>query len=513
MAIERQILSRTAGNFSAMSQVCTSNTIVKHDDTNTTPFSFDVPVFVTQGATFQYYVQNTNGISTNLNNIKSLIFGFSANTNSLTGTTKMKHDIYRIEYGIYTAFTSNNQTFSASTVTTLSGGTFPVIVPVSGASDTIRVATQNIISAITIPFYTVIEDVSGSTFLALTSHTLNLPQKIKPTGQYTQDLFSDKSQYFIDSKFMFEVPVDQTKGDVRLYSGGQLVQLYDMPFSSTTFVDSASRVETITGGTFSGATISGASFTYFVPPKKADIFVVNDAPAVQGSLRTFAPIFSFKNVEDGDYYNVQVNYNTGDTSFTGETTTFRAPKQPGNAEFVRTYAVAVSPNEEFLYRIGNSKELINMFGVKQFVTTWSEFVYAISSNDGNFVLSGYAYNNILGGTPIENVAVTINVLTSNSTVDLGSDVVTDPNVASAVSNPLGGGAGTSVTVLTDVNGFYSFGRITGGFYSCTAQHPTPATYPNQTTTVYLTTDTEIDFVFSILWGNTTVDFQQPYTFI
>jgi hypothetical protein len=286
-----------------------------------------------------------------------------------------------------------------------------------------------------------------------------------------------------------------------------------MPFSSTTFLDSASRIETITGGTFSGATISGASFTYFVPPKKADINVVNDAPAVEGSLRTFAPIFSFKNVEDGDYYNIQVNYNTGDTSFTGDTTVFRAPRQPGNAEYVRTFAVAVSPNEEFLYRIGNAKEIINMFGVKQFVVTWSEFVYAISSNDGNFVLSGYAYSNILGGTGIENVAITINVLTSNSTVDLGSDVVTDPSVASAVSNPLGGGVGTSVTVLTDANGYYSFGRITGGFYSMTAQHEDPITYPTQTTTIYLTEDTEVDFVFSILWGNTTVDFLQPYTFI
>lgn len=513
MSIETQILSKTSGNFSAMSQVCTSNTIVRHDDAQTSPFSFDVPVFTIQGATYQYYVQNTNGISTNLNNIKSLIYGFSANTYSLSGTTKMKHDIYKIDYSVYTGFTVGNQTFSASTVTTLSGGTFPVLVPISGSSDAIRVATENIISAITIPFYTIIEDTSGSTFLALTSHTLNLPQKVKPTGQYTQDLFSDKAQYFVDSKFMFEVPIDQTKGDVRQYSGDNVVQLYNMPFSSTTFIDSASVTETITGGTFSGATISGASFTYFVPPKKADIFVVNDEPAVQGTLRTFAPIFSFKNVEDGDYYNIQVNYNTGDTTFTGDTTIFRAPKQVGNAEFVRTFAVAVSPNEEFLYRIGNSKELINLFGVKQSVTTWSEFVYAVSANDGNFVLSGYAYNSILGGSGIENVAITITVLTSNSTVDLGSDVITDPNVASAVSNPLGGGAGSTLTVLTDANGYYDFGRITGGFYSMVAIHPDPITFPNQTASVYITEDTEVDFVFSILWGNTIVDFQQPYTFI
>lgn len=513
MSITKQIISRTSGVYSATSQLCTSNTIVKHDDCQTSPFNFDVPVFITQGATYNYYVQGTEGISTNLNNIKTLVFGFSANTNVLSGTTKMKHSIYRIEYSVYTAFTISNQTFSATTVTTLSGGTFPVTVPVTGASEQIRIATANIVSAITQPFYTVIEDVSGTTFLALTSHTLNLPQKVKPTGQYTQDLFSDKAQYFIDSTFLFEIPVDQTIGDVKAYSGGDVVQLYNMPYSSTTYIESAGRPHIITGGTFSGASVSGAAFTYFVPPKKADIFVVNDEPAVQGSLRTFAPIFSFKNVEDGDYYKIQVNYDTGDTSFTGSTTIFNVPRQPGNAEFIRTFAVAVSPNEEFIYRIGNTKEIINMFGVKQSVTTYSESVFAVSSNDGNFVLSGYAYQNVIGGTPIENVSVTINVLTTISTVDLGSDVVSDPNVASEVSDPLGGGVGSSTTVLTDANGYYSFGRITGGFYSMVAQHPDSTTFPSQSTTIYLTEDTQVDFVFSVLWGNTSIDFLQPYTFI
>src|SRR5690606_34098339 len=101
MPIEKQILSRTSGVYSATSQLCTSNTIVKHDDCQTSPFNFNVPVFLTQGATYNYYVQGTDGISTNLNSTKRLIFGFSANTESLTGTTKMKHNIYKIDYSVY----------------------------------------------------------------------------------------------------------------------------------------------------------------------------------------------------------------------------------------------------------------------------------------------------------------------------------------------------------------------------------------------------------------------------
>src|SRR6185369_14333845 len=102
MPINKYITSRTSGSGNSMSQVFLSNTIVKHNEAVTSPFNFDVPVYSLQGATFNYYQQTTDGISASLNNIKTVTFLISANTNSLTGTTKMKHDIYKIEYEIYT---------------------------------------------------------------------------------------------------------------------------------------------------------------------------------------------------------------------------------------------------------------------------------------------------------------------------------------------------------------------------------------------------------------------------
>jgi len=513
MAIERKITSLTSGSGNSESRVFVSNTLVNRNEIVTSPFSFAFPVFTLQGATYKYYTQTTAGISASLNNVKTLKYIFSSNTNSLSGTTKMKHDIYRINYDIYTAATQATFSLTSTTIpnTTVSGVNTTTTIVSPDSINEFTNALSNIYSAITYPIYTLIEDASGATFTLASAHTLNLPQQIKPTGQYTQNLFLDKSQYFIDSQFLIDIPLDQTLGDVRAISGDQVVQLYDMPFSSTTTVGTGSNSHVITGGTFSGTSISGATFTYFVPPKKADIFVLNGEPAVKGVQDTFAPIFSFKNVEDGDYYKLQVTYNTGDTVFTGTTTTFKLQSQPGGPEYVRTAAVSLTPNAEFLYRIGNTKEIINLFKVKQNVTTWSEQTYAQAANDGSFLLSGNTWLNYLGN-PFPNALITLTIQTNISVIDLGSDEPSDPNVTSEVSNPLGGGVGTMIQTASNANGAFSFGKIGGGQYLMTVDSQDP-NFGSQTFNFFLSQDTNFDVIFSILWGNTVIDFQQPYTFL
>jgi hypothetical protein len=522
MAINKSITSRTSGSGDSTSQVFLSNTISTLSDAVTSPFYFNVPVVSLEGggATFMYYKQTTNGISASLNNIKTFTFSISANTESLSGTTKMKHDIYRIDYNTYTAFTSTDISLTSTTVSlnVLASGTTTALGINPNASTAITEASLSLFSSINTPFYTTFEDVSGATFMIGSAHTLTLPQKVKPNGLYTQDLFVDKAQYFIDSTFLFETPVSQTLGDVQMYSGNQIVQLYDMPYSSTTFVQTSNNTSTITGGTFAGTNISGATFTYFVPPKKPNINVVDNTPSVIGTLDTFAPIFSFNNTEDGDKYAIQINYNTGDTTFTGTTTIFNAQYQPGNAEYIRTVALVVTPNSEFIYRIGNVKEIINLFSVKQNITTWSEFVYAQSSNDGNFELSGHTYLNLIGGTPIIGCILTLTVLSTNSSVDLGSDTIIDPSITSSITSPLGGSIGsTKITTSIAPDGSYTFGRINGGNYTVTCQNPDPFDFPTQTVNIFISSDTTLDFIFSLLWGNTVIDFSDnppgPFMFL
>lgn len=485
MPINRNIITSRAGDNDDAAQVFLANASVPLPILETSPFNFEVPVYSTNGASFSYYTQDINAISTNLNNTKALIFNFSANTDSLTGVTEMIHDVYRLKYELFNDVVTN-------TGTTL---------------------FEDAVSAITVPLVTLVESVSGTSFVANSAHTLNFPVRIKPVGEFAQDMMMDKSQYFVDSKFFFPKALDVTLGEIEVHSGDSVATLFALQTGDTEYLTSSGRPHQITGGTFSGTTINGAFFTYFTPPHKPDIKVIDDQPSVIGNMATFSPIFSFKNVDDGDYYRLQVDYNTGDTAFTGTTTIFKIQKQIGDAEFIRTFATPLTPNADFIYRVGNTKEIINIFGIKQNVTVWGEYALARTANDGQFTLSGTAYKNVIGGTTLAGVTVTLTILSSISNIDLGVDSTQNPDIFSEITSPLGGAAGSTITVgPTGPNGQYSFGRINGGTYQVTAQNPTLGPSP-QTVTITLSSDTNLDFIFGILWGSTTVTFFDPETFL
>jgi hypothetical protein len=496
VTIEPEIIAQTTGNNDDPVQVFTNNCIVSPKYPQTVPFNFEVPMYTIQGATFDYYNQNTDSISTNLNNLKTFIFDFSANTFSLSGTTEFEHDIYRLDYGSYIdAIKFANQTSTTGSTLTATTNSF-----------------TDAISALTNVYLQVFEDASGITS---NPHTFALPQKVKPTGSYTVDLFTDKSQYFIDSKFVFEKSVDLTLGDVMIFSGGSAVTLYETASGSTMNLYSDGDPHQITGGTFSGTVINGAFFTYFVAPNKPNIDVVNGAPAVNGGLTTFSPIFAFNNVEDGDYYKLQINYDETDVNFTGVTTIFNIPKQIGNPEYIRTFSKPLTPNVPFLYRIGNTKEIINLFNIKQNVTTWGNYSSGVTANDGNFTLAGTAY--ILSEDPLNifpGVKITIEVVAAFSSVDLGADSSQDPNIASEVTSPLGGGVGSTQTVYTGSDGTYSFGKILGGVYKLTAEPPSTSGFNTKVFYITLTEDTpNFNIIFGITWGSTSVLFSDPYSFL
>lgn len=485
MSITNNIETRTTGDNDDAVQVFIENTIIDPPVEVTSPFNFEVPLYDLSGASFRYYEQDVSAISTNLNNSKTLMFEFSANTFSFSGITQLSHDIYRFDIEPFSAVIEN------------------------GTGTT---AFEDALSAITTPLVTVLEPVSGASFTATTTHSFEFPERVKPYGQFAQDLLRDKSQFFVNSRFVFPRDIDQTFGEVQTISGDSVVTLYVVPSGATELLTSSGQPHQITGGTFSGITINGAYFTYFSPPHKPDINVINDAPSVVGNLPTFSPIFSFKNVDDGDYYKLQVTYNTGDTAFSGTTTLFKIAMQDGDPEFIRTFSTPLTPNEDFIYRIGNTKEIINLFGIKQNVTTWGEYVAARTANDGQFELSGTVYKNIVGGTTLAGATITLTVQSTISNVDLGVDSTQNPDIFSEVTSPLGGGSGSTITVgPTSSNGTYSFGRINGGTYLVTGSHPSYP--PDQTISITITQDTNLDFVFGILWGSIIVTFTDPETFI
>jgi hypothetical protein len=406
----------------------------------------------------------------------------------------MMHDVYRLEYDIFSDVVSNSGT----------------------------TLFEDAVSAITIPLITLVEDVSGTTissgftpFISASAHTLNFPVRVKPAGEFAQDMMMDKSQYFVNSRYFFPKPLDVTLGDIQVHSGGSVVTLWEVQTGDTEYLLSSGQPHQITGGTFSGITINGAYFTYFSPPHKPNINVLNGQPQVLGDVPTFSPIFSFNNVDDGDYYRLQISYDTGDTKFTGTTTIFKIQKQIGDAEFIRTYSTPLTPNAFFLYRVGNTKEIINMFGIKQNVTVWGDYSSAHTANNGQFELSGTIYKNWTGGTTLADVVLSLKVLTTTSDFDLGVDSTENPDIFSEVSSPLGAAVGSTISILSDAFGNYSFGRINVGTYQVTAD-PTgahPTLFPSQTVIVTITADTDLDFIFSIVWGSTVVPFSALETFL
>lgn len=497
MSITKQIIARTVGENDDIAQVFTQNTLVEPTFPPTNPFNFEAPVYNLSGATFNFYTQNVDGISTNINKTKTVSFFISENFTSITGDTVFHHDLYRLDV----------ESFEAA----------------KQASARTTNEFQSVLSALTIPFYSTEESASTFTvigmFTAFTQHDLILPQKVKPTGSYTIDLFKDKSQYFIDSYFKIPRTVDRTLCDYQTIENGIVTKLSAVT-GTTTFINSSSVANVITGGTFSGITVNGANFVYFILPQKPDINVINNEPSVKGILPTFSPIFSFNNVDDGDYYRLQVNYSTGDTSFTGITTVFNIAKQIGDPEFIRTYSTPLKPNSPFLYRIGNTKEIINIFGIKQNTTVWSESIYATTASDGTFILQGTAFRGALGGPPVSGAVISMTIVDKLSKIDFGADSIEDPNIASEISKSSRGAIGSTIIAITDVNGHYTFGNIDSGLYEVVIIPPSYLSpeyvIMPQTATINLTSDTQLDVVFAILWGDTVIDmsdFPVAYTFI
>lgn len=516
--ITKTVRSQVTGDNNSVAQAFSQNHWARIYSPMTTIFNFESPVYYLEGATYDYYGQTRDSVSFNLNNGKEYTFVFSANTFSISGITTLNHELYRIDFDKYkeALFDSSGTAF-----------------------------TQSVSSSITTPLVTFIESCSGSTGVAANivseRYDFTFPTQVKPSNNYVLDLFKDRAQYFINPKFIFPRPIDRTIGQVQTYSGTpneELITLYEYPYDQNIFLTSSLGEHVITGNTiFSGSTVKGAFFTYFVPPQKPNLNVGggNSTNPVQGNLPTFSPTWNFNNTDDGDYYRLQVTYDITDYTFsTSNVADFKINKQAGDAEFVRTFSKPLTPNTSFLYRIGNTKEITNIFGVKQNLTTWSDYIQATTANDGRFALSGTTYRNykwdgeldvlnniITGATWISGVTLELSGQYSNSSIDIFVDYAADSSIFNEINVNLTSGAisqnNTSVvaTCTSDANGNFDFGRIEGGTYTLRVVPPAEFVdwFPVQTITINISSSTRLDIILSIIWGNTVLDFMTPTTFL
>lgn len=379
MSLDYYITSQTTGDQDSVSQVFTQNTLGRYNIQSVVDFfSFDYPAYYVEGATLDYYGKDYNSISYDITNGKIYTLIFTANTQVLSGSNSITHVLYRIKQDDYNSFLADP----------LNNGFF-------------------LNQLLNTPLFSIEEYCSGLT-ISNGIYTYSFPTQFKDVGQFTQDIFNDKDQFFLDTPIGFDQTNDLTVGDAYYIDPNNVingviypVRLYLEP-SATTRVNSSLGPQIITGNTLaSGYTFQGAFFTYFVPPKKPNLNVSDGRKqiAVTGFQNTLSPIFNFNNTDDGDYYQLQVNYDTQDTPFSGsEIFTYTINKQAGDAEFVRTFSTPLRANDTFIYRIGNSKEIENLFGNKQTITTWSDTIEAQIVSSGKYSLSGTTWRNLISDT-------------------------------------------------------------------------------------------------------------------
>ncbi len=504
--IPKIIKSKSTGNNDSMAQALSENIFPKIRGGTTSVFSYDYPVYTTEGATYNYYLQNIGAIMQKADDDYKYSIAFdssSPNISSISGLTQVKHELYRIEWDSYK----------------------------EAAQDVGSSAyTQYIIDSLANPLITFVENASGTTGVAAlisgNRYTFTFPNLVKPPGGYTIQLFQDRAQYFINTKFVFPKTINQTLGDIEVLettNDGSIQRIQIISYYQDNYVMTESSLgsHTITGETpFSGLTVNGAFLTFFLTPQKPDLYVSdgNKQINVIGSQPTYSPTFNFSRVDDGDFYRLQVTYDKTDTAFSSPTKIERLiNKQDGDAEYVRTYSTPLLPNREFLYRIGNTKQIISLFGTKQQVTSWTDPIYAVTANDGRFNFSGTTYlNTISTGTTLSGVTIELIGVYSNSSIDLFVDTKNDLNIFQTVNERIDQSStfGSSIITTSDANGYFDFGRIDGGTFSLRITPPTEyaSVLPITVRQVSINSDIGLDIILAMIWGSETIIFNDPYVF-
>jgi len=506
--IPQSIISQSTGSQEGVSQAFAQNTFAFNSPKTINPFIIDLPTFSIEGATYLYYDETTTRISSDINLGKQYTLIFTGNTSTLSGISTLNHELYKITYDSYTEALLDNSS-SAFTETITESIQSPFITFIDSAS-------------------TVNSEIAGNRYKVI------FPIKIKQSNSYTINLFEDKAQYFINPIFTFNKPNDLTIGAIQTITGSSedqsVIQILDYYRDQYTLTKSSSLTHTISGNTpFSGLTVRGAYFCYIIPPKKPNLKVSdgNKQISVQGLQPTFSPQFNFNNVEDGDYYRLQVTYDNNDYTFQSPTVANfyinRMFKGRIDSDTVVTYSTPLTPNKKFLYRIGNTRELNDLFGVKQALTTWSDIINAETANDGKFTLSGTCYVNNVSGATLSGVTIELIGVYSNSSVDILVDSPRSKTVAREITtaidkNNLSTSSSQSTTIATttsDQNGVYNFGRIDGGTYLLRVTPPIDFNDVYNVTTQQITIlgDTNIDVFLGIVWGNNIINFTYPATFL
>lgn len=499
-------------------------------------FSFDTPSYYTQGGTLNYYGQDFTSIFTNVS--KPFIkYTFTANTSNFGTGTTIKHNIYKISYKEYQEYTAEIKRKTIEKTNDYK--TEETVVNTSGNSSTVlttkKITSSNTYEKLSPNFFPedvgnydlnfsdklkIIEEKLKNPILTITATTsglttsnyfLNLDEFQKVKGSFNFQLFEDYSQYFITTQFEFYR--ERGVGLCDFYQLDDYNNLISEDYEQHYKEITPTNNHIITGGTFSGITVNGNFFTYFLMPNKPKW----ESPYVTGLLTTFSPTFYWSHVDDGDSFLIQVVYDYADSqSFSGTIYTYQIGKEETNlstdemlnsqsgdwsitqktTDVTRKYSIPLLREKDFWYRVGNVKELVNLFGVKQKVVTFSDIMSATTSPN--------PYNNFVYVQPDSPFTEEITVLTHPSYLE--DSIPEQYSLSGVVSGSVVNNAtmqlifpnSNYITQATDSIGNYLFTNLEAGTYTLNTFY---RGYKQDSKIINITGNTTSSFRISLIWGN------------
>lgn len=535
----------TAGNTASNSQVFHSNRWIDNEMEKIQYFVYATPLYTTVGGTTNYYLQDVNSVFTNLAR-PFIRFTFSANTESFGTGTTIWHNVYKVDYETYSKHTAplktdestkedyNTETKEIEEVTDADGKVSTkitkrsiqkvekkerfktdvfhegkeVILEGDADFDVGHDTHSEIVSLLENPVLTMSAATTGIT---TNYYDLFFDEYYKNLGSHKFQLFTDKAQYFVTTSFSFYRT--QGEGFLDFYKKRDNSNvIYPSTFQTTFQEETPIRSHTITAGTFSGVSVMGNFFTYFLVPNKPK-FV---EPYLTGQMTSFSQPAFISDADDGDEYIMQVVYEPIYTAFTGVVYTYHISKEDTvlseeeilgsestdwgktkeRVDTVRKLTFPIKPGRQFWYRVGNAKTLTNLFGVKQYVVTFSDIETAITASAplSNFVQveSDSPYIKEIAGllTPSYLGSLTSDIY-SLSGVVYGS-TVTGATMQLILPN------GSYMTQTTDMTGMYNFTELDSGVYTLNTYY---RGYQQDSRTVSITGNTSLSFKMKLLWGN------------
>jgi hypothetical protein len=555
MSIIRTSIQETTGDSSDVVQIFYQNIFYDLPEVTTVPFTFETPIFTTNGGSRDYYGQNPRSIFTNL--VKPFIrFDFTENASSFGPTTFIKHDIYRIDWGAFQSaqakyrtegeessvkeniitetteevdedtgeikiktirkritdsqnITNNKKEDFGKRATTKGTQSLGSRINSSGAmtqeeiQETLRTMIQN-------ELIEPIDSVTATTTGITTNiYDLELDQFSKKLGDFKTELFQDRAQYIIDTNFIFNV--DLTPGLVDAKTIDDTGAVVNVSYNPTIKMETTTERQTITEGEFAGMEfVAGDYFTYFEVPDKP----IFEYPTAEGQLTTFTPEIFWGNGETADEYLVQVSYNTGDTGFTGTVFTYIVPKtdefrqesdsktKTSTTEFsskktIRSYKLSLKSNSTAIYRVGNVKFIENIFGVRQSVITFSDNKTVTTQTDP---IKSYVY--VEADSPYTEFIAGLSTPASlEAESPLGEYILSGTVSGSTVS-----GATMQLiypnlsyaTTPTDTSGYFEFSSLEAGTYTLNTSY---RGYQSDSRTVVITGNTDVFVDIEINWDN------------